>query len=142
MNLFKYIFVLLLIIGCKDVTTIDTVSIENKPIEEVKNDVVNSANLKLLQGSWQNTLDTLSIIKINGDTISNYYSGIIAGSNARIELSDRCLDNPDPSKASEADRYISVIGKFTDCYYITKIDAENLKLNFLNGGIDLTFKKI
>ncbi|GER57915.1 hypothetical protein [Patiriisocius marinus] len=141
MNSFKYIFVLLLFIGCKEVTT-NNVSIENKPTEEVKDDVVNSANLKLLQGSWQNTLDTLSVIKIKGDVISNYYSGISAGPGVRIELSDRCLANPDPSRASEPDRYISVKGKFPDCYYINKIDKNNLMLNFLNGGIDLTFKKI
>lgn len=140
MNTLKYIFILLLVVACKNDTKTEIVNVDNTATEA--NEITYSNNLQLLQGSWQNTVDSLSIIKIDGNKIINFYSGKSAGPGAKISLSDNCLENPDPERTLEEDRYISIIGAYSDCYYITKLDKENLQLNFLNGGFDLTFKRI
>ena len=137
-----YILLFLTISSCKNNSELKDVTTSVTDIENSNELIDDSKNFTLLQGSWQNTLDSLSVIKIKGNVITNFYSNISAGPGVKIELSDHCVSKPDPSRAIEKDRYISITGTYTDCYYISKLDAQNLSLNFLNGGFDLTFKKI
>lgn len=140
MKTFKIFFLLLFIVACKNENS--TEDINSDISEQLRNESVTSNNLKLLQGTWQNTVDTLSIIKINGSLIENFYAGKSAKAGVKISLGNTCLEKSDPNRKPEKDRYISITGEFKDCYYITKLDKENLILNFLNGGFDLTFKRL
>lgn len=142
----KYIIgiaISLFILSCKTDKKDPAPQNKQPTVVQVKQDNTNDlSNYQLLQGAWQNVQDTLSVIVVDDDMVINRYNNEITGTPAKMTLDDKCLQNPDPNRPLEKDRYLSITGNFNDCYYITILDKENLTLSFLNGGFDLVFKKV
>ncbi|GEQ85598.1 hypothetical protein ULMS_11060 [Patiriisocius marinistellae] len=105
------------------------------------NDLENSEIFKMLQGSWVNNLDPLSTLTFNGKSVTNAYQDTLSVRTVGFVLGNSCLNAPSISNEKEADLYITTTGNMSECYFIKKLNDTILKINFVDGNIDLTFNK-
>lgn len=113
-------------------------SLTTKPVEEVKE----RTNLEMLQGRWQHTQDTTNYIAFDQNIYREIVIGITDWSNEQFTLSNKCTNKSDKDSnlTSSSDKYISLTGS-NRCFYIIKLDSNELSLSYVGRGNTLTYKK-
>ena len=136
----------MLFVGCKENKEPKDV-VKKNPTEAIKEsttakDSITAKAHALLQGEWMNIDDNASTILFDGNQSYNRYQGI--GNEAEIffTLGNSCKNRATPTGTVPTDVFISTSGDSQECYYILKLDNENLVLNYLNGGVSLRFQKV
>ena len=97
--------------------------------------------LKMILGSWSNSLDPNSVVIFKEKTTSNMYQDVIVQDNITYNISTNCK-NEVAAKSTEIYRYINTNGAYPECYYITTLDTNTLVMEFEKGDITLTFNRL
>jgi hypothetical protein len=116
-------------------TTATEVLIENTSSETT------SLTYTKLQGTWLNIDAPLSSLTFKTNKVVNTYDGIDIKKNILFTIQDTCGTITNKETPREKDKYILTTGDNAECYYIVKLDEENLILGFWGGETALRFKK-
>lgn len=135
----------ILLFACKQNTTSEILKPEtisdNQKAEPIIETNSNSENFKLLQGTWVNIDAPLSSLTFTNNQVINRYDGIDAKKNISFTIQNSCGTATPKETPVEEDKYIVTEGDLSECYYIVKIDQENLVLGFWGVETALRFKK-
>ncbi|CAI8204796.1 MAG: Uncharacterised protein [Flavobacteriaceae bacterium] len=94
-----------------------------------------------LQGTWINTLDPYSTLTFEDKNVINRYDGIAVKKNIGYTIEDSCAGTNLKNTPIEKNKYIQTNSTPRECYYIIKLDTENLIIGLWGTQQPLRFKK-
>ena len=130
----------LLLFSCKQTSSKEgTTTKESKIIEtfNTSKDLIYNQ----LQGAWVNTQSPLSTLSFNNNTVVNSYDGVVVKKNIGFSIQDSCAGTNFKDTPIQKDKYIVTTSATPECYYIVKLEKENLILGFWGVEEPLRFKK-
>ena len=147
----KSIFYLLLsfalsfaIVGCGDTEANEnkTNQAEITEIEDLGTESVDGGLTKLdfLQGTWVSTDDSKSEMKIEGMSRIQYYDGEALETENFI-LANECTEDTNTTNPKDGEYLVAFSAGDVYCYYIEKLDDNNLELQYQDRGTTLTYTK-
>ncbi|MGK0386283.1 MAG: hypothetical protein ACI849_000892 [Patiriisocius sp.] len=140
----------LVLFSCKEKTsseklvseTIEEIqTTETKATKENISSETTSLTYAQLQGTWLNIDAPLSRLTFNTNKVVNSYNGIDVKKNILFTIQDTCGTTTTKETPREKDKYIVTTGDTAECYYIVKLDEEDLILGFWGIETALRFKK-
>jgi len=94
-----------------------------------------------LQGTWVNIKSPASTLNFEDKVVVNSFDGIVVKKNLGFSLQDSCAGTNFKNTPIEKNKYIVTTSATPECYYIVRLDKENLILGFWGIEEPLRFKK-
>jgi hypothetical protein len=98
----------------------------------------NKTIFESLSGKWQSVDDKKNSIEFKEHSYSEYYDGKIIEEN-KFLLDKACPGEEGSGSSGDNEKYL-VVGDM--CWYIIKVDEDNLELSYTARGNTLIYKKI
>ena len=116
--------------------------ITEQQVKTTETDNTSSAAIySQLQGTWVNIQSPASTLTFQGKVVVNSFDGIAVKKNLGFSLQDSCTDTNFKNTPIEKNKYIVTTSATPECYYIVRLDKENLILGFWGIEEPLKFKK-
>lgn len=116
--------------------------IKKQQTENIASDTTSSASIySNLQGTWVNIQSPASTLTFENKTVFNSYDGVIVKKDIGYSIQNSCAGTNFKNTPIEKDKYIVTSSATAECYYIVKLDKENLILGFWGVEKPLRFKK-
>ena len=116
--------------------------ITEQQVKTTETDNTSSAALySQLQGTWVNIQSPASTLTFQGKVVVNSFDGIAVKKNLGFSLQDSCTGTNFKNTPIEKNKYIVTTSATPECYYIVRLDKENLILGFWGIEEPLKFKK-
>ena len=116
--------------------------ITEQQVKTTETDNTSSAAIySQLQGTWVNIQSPASTLTFQGKVVVNSFDGIAVKKNLGFSLQDSCTGTNFKNTPIEKNKYIVTTSATPDCYYIVRLDKENLILGFWGIEEPLKFKK-
>lgn len=116
--------------------------IKKQQTENIASDTTSSASIySNLQGTWVNIQSPASTLTFENKTVFNSYDGVIVKKDIGYSIQDSCAGTNFKNTPIEKDKYIVTSSATAECYYIVKLDKENLILGLWGVEKPLRFKK-
>lgn len=97
---------------------------------------------ELLEGVWQDTEDANSYIAFENGQRKEMYAGVMDWSAEPYTLSGSCANEADKGNNVQPEENKYITCKESDmCWYIVKLDKENLVLSHVGRGNTLSYKR-
>ena len=116
--------------------------ITEQQVKTTETDNTSSAAIyRQLQGTWVNIQSPASTLTFQGKVVVNSFDGIAVKKNLGFSLQDSCTGTNFKNTPIEKNKYIVTTSATPECYYIVRLDKENLILGFWGIEEPLKFKK-
>ena len=116
--------------------------ITEQQVKTIETDNTSSAAIySQLQGTWVNIQSPASTLTFQGKVVVNSFDGIAVKKNLGFSLQDSCTGTNFKNTPIEKNKYIVTTSATPECYYIVRLDKENLILGFWGIEEPLKFKK-
>lgn len=116
--------------------------ITEQQVKTTETDNTSSAAIySQLQGTWVNIQSPASTLTFQGKVVVNSFDGIAIKKNLGFSLQDSCTGTNFKNTPIEKNKYIVTTSATPECYYIVRLDKENLILGFWGIEEPLKFKK-
>tara|TARA_B100000787_G_scaffold69487_1_gene51088 strand:+ start:15767 stop:16204 length:438 start_codon:yes stop_codon:yes gene_type:complete len=116
--------------------------ITEQQVKTTETDNTSSAAIySQLQGTWVNIQSPASTLTFQGKVVVNSFDGIAVKKNLGFSLQDSCTGTNFKNTPIEKNKYIVTTSATPECYYIVRLDKENLILGFWGIEEPLKFKK-
>ena len=116
--------------------------ITEQQVKTTETDNTSSAAIySQLQGTWVNIQSPASTLTFKGKVVVNSFDGIAVKKNLGFSLQDSCTGTNFKNTPIEKNKYIVTTSATPECYYIVRLDKENLILGFWGIEEPLKFKK-
>lgn len=116
--------------------------ITKQQVKTTETDNTSSAAIySQLQGTWVNIQSPASTLTFQGKVVVNSFDGIAVKKNLGFSLQDSCTGTNFKNTPIEKNKYIVTTSATPECYYIVRLDKENLILGFWGIEEPLKFKK-
>ena len=116
--------------------------ITEQQVKTTETDNTSSAAIySQLQGTWVNIQSPASTLTFQGKVVVNSFDGIAVKKNLGFSLQDSCTGTNFKNTPIEKNKYIVTTSATPECYYIVRLDKENLILGFWGIEEPLRFKK-
>jgi len=116
--------------------------ITEQQVKTTETDNTSSAAIySQLQGTWVNIQSPASTLTFQGKVVVNSFDGIVVKKNLGFSLQDSCTGTNFKNTPIEKNKYIVTTSATPECYYIVRLDKENLILGFWGIEEPLKFKK-
>ena len=116
--------------------------ITEQQVKTTETDNTSSAAIySQLQGTWVNIQSPASTLAFQGKVVVNSFDGIAVKKNLGFSLQDSCTGTNFKNTPIEKNKYIVTTSATPECYYIVRLDKENLILGFWGIEEPLKFKK-
>ena len=129
-----------LLFSCKQTPLKEVIS--EQQVKTTETDNTSSAVIySQLQGTWVNIQSPASTLTFQGKVVVNSFDGIAVKKNLGFSLQDSCAGTNFKNTPIEKNKYIVTTSATPECYYIVRLDKENLILGFWGIEKPLRFKK-
>jgi len=116
--------------------------ITEQQVKTTETDNTSSAAIySQLQGTWVNIQSPASTLTFQDKVVVNSFDGIAVKKNLGFSLQDSCTGTNFKNTPIEKNKYIVTTSATPECYYIVRLDKENLILGFWGIEEPLKFKK-
>lgn len=116
--------------------------ITEQQVKTTETDNTSSAAIySQLEGTWVNIQSPASTLTFQGKVVVNSFDGIAVKKNLGFSLQDSCTGTNFKNTPIEKNKYIVTTSATPECYYIVRLDKENLILGFWGIEEPLKFKK-
>ena len=129
-----------LLFSCKQTPLKEVISEQQVKTTETDN-TSSAAIYSQLQGTWVNIQSPASTLTFQGKVVVNSFDGIAVKKNLGFSLQDSCTGTNFKNTPIEKNKYIVTTSATPECYYIVRLDKENLILGFWGIEEPLKFKK-
>ena len=129
-----------LLFSCKQTPLKEVISEQQVKTTETDN-TSSAAIYSQLQGTWVNIQSPASTLTFQGKVVVNSFDGIAVKKNLGFSLKDSCAGTNFKNTPIEKNKYIVTTSATPECYYIVRLDKENLILGFWGIEEPLKFKK-
>ena len=129
-----------LLFSCKQTPLKEVIT--EQQVKTIETDNTSSAAIySQLQGTWVNIQSPASTLTFQGKVVVNSFDGIAVKKNLGFSLQDSCAGTNFKNTPIEKNKYIVTTSATPECYYIVRLDKENLILGFWGIEEPLKFKK-
>mgnify|MGYP005667145559 FL=1 len=129
-----------LLFSCKQTPLKEVIT--EQQVKTIETDNTSSAAIySQLQGTWVNIQSPASTLTFQGKVVVNSFDGIAVKKNLGFSLQDSCTGTNFKNTPIEKNKYIVTTSATPECYYIVRLDKENLILGFWGIEEPLKFKK-
>jgi len=129
-----------LLFSCKQTPLKEVITEQQVKTTETDN-TSSAAIYSQLQGTWVNIQSPASTLTFQGKVVVNSFDGIAVKKNLGFSLQDSCTGTNFKNTPIEKNKYIVTTSATPECYYIVRLDKENLILGFWGIEEPLKFKK-
>ena len=129
-----------LLYSCKQTPLKEVITEQQVKTTETDN-TSSAAIYSQLQGTWVNIQSPASTLTFQGKVVVNSFDGIAVKKNLGFSLQDSCTGTNFKNTPIEKNKYIVTTSATPECYYIVRLDKENLILGFWGIEEPLKFKK-
>ena len=129
-----------LLFSCKQTPLKEVITEQQVKTTETDN-TSSAAIYSQLQGTWVNIQSPASTLTFKGKVVVNSFDGIAVKKNLGFSLQDSCTGTNFKNTPIEKNKYIVTTSATPECYYIVRLDKENLILGFWGIEEPLKFKK-
>lgn len=129
-----------LLFSCKQNPLKEVISEQQVKTTETDN-TSSAAIYSQLEGTWVNIQSPASTLTFQGKVVVNSFDGIAVKKNLGFSLQDSCTGTNFKNTPIEKNKYIVTTSATPECYYIVRLDKENLILGFWGIEEPLKFKK-
>ena len=116
----------------------------NQEVTTQKNTVqVSSSTYDLLQGKWQHSEDKTNFLVFDKFIRKEMSAGMTEWDEETYAISDHCLNEADKESVAEPEKDLYISCAESDlCWYIARLDADNLELTYMGRGNTLKYMRV
>ena len=140
MKLIYITLLTVLLFSCKQNPLKEVITEQQVKTTETEN-TSRAAIYSQLQGTWVNIKSPASTLNFEDKVVVNSFDGIVVKKNLGFSLQDSCAGTNFKNTPIEKNKYIVTTSATPECYYIVRLDKENLILGFWGIEEPLRFKK-